>query len=894
MHVVRSATTFTVTPPHSSLFGTPAVTPAPSSSFVAYSHPRIVLDAPDWVKQLSKYSSSANFNRPPSWSLHFRQFSLGKGPQSPFISDLTALERNGSTQQYSSEEDLSSLNPDRRADLEQLASYMSFFDEGTSHALFSCALWTSVKEVIPASREMDSAFIDTDVLDCVHAAVALAKILMVHRAFHCAGSCASGAAADRAHVWDYSKRYEVSNDWYTSGMNLALTYDVLYDRMSPVQQRVIRSAIALLVLKKASWGNTITSDVHSPNAMKHPHRIYSNWALYHSNIYLTNLAIEGETDFDVYTTAVLKSEGETGFNAGLHMRFEAMIDAYMKHSIYPDGSTFEDGYTYFLALREGSLALIAAHRRGLNVFDTNRFRGLIHNLAQMYEPWHCGRLIGHASGGGESYAAYAALFRYVFPDGALPNMLWRQRMGQEFKSKNPCRIYWGQYLTQLAFMGDEHGSVTDAESPQGLPKHLSQHIPLSYFAPRRGLLIARTGLSEKDTYIHFDARPDAFFPGHDNADRGIFTVAAYRASWVDDFAWRENSDSRKHSLMHIDGLAQDEKAPSVRMLKTEDDGTTVIAAADLTYAYNVQWAKDWPDEKPPTRIILKHLGNGSTEKVATEFSTREMGDPQDFGWPAGDDGADIGMTRPEFSLHGDSDMGFRGMWTWKRAYREVPLEWGVRSVVLSRVEGTYGYFLVTDSFKLSGGVGNHLFESYLTISDGVSINTTISSCSEGRCKLVLKREGISAQMDIHVLTRGTEVSYRTEMFTSEGLHTRVIISSVGGQSEEFWLAFQAHGTEEESFEMVPVGNGVRVSYGSDRNFFVVDSMSHAVVQVTESFLVRAGTDQNDFQQRKRKLRFQRGTKPHGSSTSTVKQPVQLQQKPLFKRSRPSHPRGTDF
>lgn len=684
-----------------------------------------------------------------------------------------------------------------------------------------------MNEVVVKNRGSAASFLDVSVQDCIDATVAWAKVLMIHRAFHCAGTCAAGAASDRAFLWDYTRRYEVKNDWYTAGMNLALTYDVLYSRMRIQQRRVIRSALALLVLKKSSWGNTITSDSRSPNALLHPHRIFSNWALYHSNLYITNLAIEGETDFDSYTTAVLAAEGEDGFNAGLNTRFEAMIDAYMKHSIYPDGSTFEDGYTYFFALREGSLGLVAAHRRGLNVLDTNRFRGLIHNVAQMNEPWHCGRIMGHASGGGTGYAAYAALFRYVYPNGALPNMIWRQRMGNDFKNGNPCRIDWFQYLTQIAFMGDEHGTVTDAESPQGLQPAFAQQFPLSYYAPRRGLLIARASMDEEAAYLHFDARPDSFYPGHDNADRGGFTLAALRTSWLDDFAWRDNPDSRKHSLMHVDGLAQDEKAPCVKMLKTDDDGAVVLAAADLTYAYNVQWTRNWPDENPPTKKVNVYI-NGVVTAVSTLFTTPEMGDPRDFGWPEDDDGADLGMTRASSNLFGDPDAGFAGMWTWKRAYRETELSWGVRSAVLVRAEGTVGYVLITDSFKVSRG-SNHVFDSYLILSDGVSVEESSSSCNGGSCKIVLTKNG-AAQMDVHVLAKGSDLKYKTEEFISDARHMRLIISSKGRQDEEFWLGFHAHIASPEEFEMSRTASTIEVVYGRERRFFTVDSVTHAVVQ----------------------------------------------------------------
>eukprot|EP00737_Agarophyton_chilense_P003162 gb/GEZJ01003671.1/.p1 GENE.gb/GEZJ01003671.1/~~gb/GEZJ01003671.1/.p1 ORF type:complete len:143 (+),score=17.67 gb/GEZJ01003671.1/:618-1046(+) len=142
----------------------------------------------------------------------------------------------------------------------------------------------------------------------------------------------------------------------------------------------------MLMLKQTSWGTAVESSRNSPNAAQHPHRIFSNWALYHGHLYIANLVLEGERNFDAYASAVLSSGGDSGFNTGLDKRFTALIRAYMTHAAYPDGATFEDAYTNLIALREGSLALVAAERRGLGMIDTDRFRYLIHNVAQMMEP----------------------------------------------------------------------------------------------------------------------------------------------------------------------------------------------------------------------------------------------------------------------------------------------------------------------------------------------------------------------------------------------------------------------------------------------------------------------------------------------------------------------------
>lgn len=821
-------------PISSSLFGSIYPTPAPSSAFSAGVHPRIVMGQPEWDALVSRYADDTHFDVVGSWSRYHRRYTLSKSVTSSFISSMAALQDDSTMELYNgATTDLSVLSEAERKALKPLADKALDMTELYSGSFFMCALWVSVNRKRVADLGEAGRFLsETQNELCVKATVAWATVMLAHRAYHCNPNCPSSSDG-RGNLWLYSKRWEVQNDWYTGGLGMALAYDVLHDDFSVDQKRTVRSAIALLVMKRFSWGNSITSDRVSPNAEIHPHRIFSNWGPYHSNLYLANLAIEGETDFDVYTSAVLAAENETGFNSGLNTRFVAMIDAYLAHSFYPDGTTFEDGYSYSLALREGSLGLVAAHRRGVATLDTPRFRNLIHNAAQMYEPWHCGNILGHASGGGTLYPAHMALFRYAYPDGVLPNMLWRLRMGSTFKNNDPCRIEWHQNMVQLAILGGEHGPVTNAESLSGLSAAHQAQIPTSFYGPRRGLLIARNSLSENSILLHFDARADAFYPGHDNADRGIFTFTALRKTWIDDIPWRENPDSRRHSLMHVDGLAQDEKAPCVKMLKVQDDGDVVISSADLTYAYNVQWARNWPDYFEPTVHVIVYDENGNRKKVNVKFTEKETGDPRDFGWPEGDQGADLGLARPESNMHGDPDMGFLGMWTWKRDYRTTKLSWAVRSTALVRSDEASGpgYVLVTDSFKVSGTAGDHTFESYLILGTDVTVASSSSSCTDNKCLIVLEEPSSSKQVDIHIVTMGTVVSYRTETFDG---YKRLIIKSEGMQAEEFWMALSPHSGNDNGFNMVKVGGNVmQVTYGSSDRFFKLSDATHDLEMTVE-------------------------------------------------------------
>lgn len=807
-----------------SLFGPAAVTPAPSSQFNPGVHPRVLFNASQWEAIISSYA--ANYDTPNSWSRYHRLISSNWSPAVNFINKMTTLD----TSAYKGHlEDLSQWSASERATLGFLADQILIMNEPESHALFLCIMWAAVNDKLTTEQQFLPADMTTT---CKNAAVAWAKVLLAHRAYNCASACPSGAASSRAFLWDHTRRYEVRNDWMTAGMNLALVYDILYNQMELPERRVIRSALAMLVLEKSSWGCTETSTSSSPNAATHPHRIFSNWATYHSNLFLANLAIEHDTDFDIYTTAVLQPFGSTkGFNEGLDFRYSKLLEAYMSHSVYPDGSTFEDGYTYFISLREGSLGLIAATRRGYNLIDTTRFRNLISNLEQMSEPWHCGEVIGHASGGGLSYATYAAFFRYTYPNGVLPAVVWRRRFGSNFQNGQPCRISWYQHFTQISILGGEHNAqVSTAISVQNMPASLQTQLPKMVFTKRRGLVFMRNSWDESATYSHFDARPDAFFPGHDNADRGVFTFTSLRQTWITDLPdWSKNVDSRKHSLLHVDGLAQDEKSPSVRMLQATDNGDVVLASADLTYAYNVQWARNWPDHNPPVRHVVTYDGSGLESKANVLFTEKETGDPRNFGWPSNDNGEDLGMTRGTCNMWGDPDMGFKGMYTWKRAYRTTALQHVVRSVALLRSFNENGILIVGDSAApVDSAV--HIYESYLVLQDDVSVDLALSHCSGSKCTIVLEAGG-NKRTEITALASKSEalLSFRKENFMTDKAHTRLVIKTSLAGGVQFWLVLQSTaGSSTNTVLELKDGNILQLSYSGTVKHFTMDDSTHSI------------------------------------------------------------------
>ena len=797
-----------------SLFGRLAIRPFTPAERAPYAHPRVVVSGSEWAALVDKHV--ANFRRNASWSDSLLTLTESMGPASPFVARLAALETAAELGDVGAKS-RADLSAPEIAALERVAANIKMANEATSHALFLCSFWAAV------SDKLEEPFLPPNATrTCVNAAVGWAKVLIAHRILSCEDGCGGGGLA---YLWDFSRKWDVSNDWFTSGFSLALTYDVLYRHMKEGERTTVRSALALLVMKRFVWGTAEVTSRSNPNAETHPHRIYGNWALYHSNLYMTNLAIEGETGFLPYVKDVLNENGERGFNEGLSTKFEAMAKAFMVHTINPDGSTFEDGYTYFTAFREGSLGLLATHKRGSGVLAMSRFRNTIHHAAQMFEPWQCGELVGHSSGGGLGYPAFVGLFRYAYPDGPLPRMVWAQRFGREFRN-NECRIYWTQTMTQLVIFGDEHldGRNAVPDSPETLPAEVKKDFPLAYVSARRGLIIGRASYSQRASYFHLDARPDSFLLGHDNADRGVITFSALKRRWLDDLPWKENVDSRKHSLMHVDGLSQAEKAPSVTIIKADEDDEVFIAAADVTYASNVQWARGWQGPNGPgTGETVEYDGEGNERKVEYKFFDAENNSPWDLGWPMEDDAAELGFSR-KMSLNGYPDLAFAGIHQWKRNYREQLLSYMVRSAMMVRSEkNEVGFGVVVDTVEIESG--KHTFESYLILHDEVRVEEGESRCSANRCKVVLKAEG-AEQVDVHVRTMGGGLGYRVERF---GGHRRVVVKRSGGRKEAFWMALHPHEGDENGFEMHGGDDGkVRFRYEGRERYFEVGEDHSAV------------------------------------------------------------------
>jgi hypothetical protein len=435
-------------------------------------------------------------------------------------------------------------------------------------------------------------------------------------------------------VWSNDKfDVEVSRLFGAAGFPLA--YDLLHGDMTPGQRDTIRAAIAAATAGRRPWG------AGAPKG-----RAFSNWYGYHGELAVMLAAIEGEEGYDEETYRVI----------------EQILKDYFEVGFTPEGACHEDSYGPNLGFRAGGLGYLVLARRGHNLTGTEKFRNIVRAVAQDAQPFAGGSLVGGASGTGLIFPSSIVFYRHVLPDEPAANYLYRLFLGDDQTGMKKIQ----SQLEFVLFGGDWKGKGSLSEMGEAMG------LPLTFFSPRRGKLIARSDWSSGGTILHFDARPDAFAIGHDTADRGSISLIADGRTWTHLPSFHHTFNSADFSLVHVDGSGQPWKAPSVRFLAHADSDLAAGGAADLKYAYDWQWTPPWPKKD---------------QQFPAPWEP-EMSDPRTLGWP------DNPAWLPN-KLHGEDGIGHEGSHMWRRPYN--PVQRAFRTVTL--VRGQNPYVLVVDDVK---------------------------------------------------------------------------------------------------------------------------------------------------------------------------------------------------
>jgi hypothetical protein len=374
---------------------------------------------------------------------------------------------------------------------------------------------------------------------------------------------------------------------------------------------------------------------------------------------------------------LLAIEGEQGYRPDQWAAFKQMMKDWAEVHFYENGGSNEDGYSINTSMREGQFSLIAMARRGDNYYASpniqNYFKWMVLSLVPGEDS---GDTVGYSSCRAAPYESAPVLARWAMPGNPLVNYYFWRYKGDDYSRQN--RWQYAEWSTLLCM---------NYEDSDALPLDMGKlGLPMTHVFPYQGLFITRSDWTDEASYLNILGRQDAWYDRHENVDRGRFVFAALGRRWAIDNYWGSATQSKDHSLVHIDGIAQAEaksgrgKAPNARLTdhgdvdtETTPDGVLSYATFDLSNAYNWLWVHNWdnPGEgwEPETR---------SFEEIGWTWERS--------GQPATLHGSD-NKTIPEFN--------FEGMNFWRKPFNTVEHCW--RTGVL--VRGARPYTLIVDNVK---------------------------------------------------------------------------------------------------------------------------------------------------------------------------------------------------
>ena len=388
------------------------------------------------------------------------------------------------------------------------------------------------------------------------------------------------------------------------GNNLAFCYDLAAPWMNEAQRDVLRHAISSATSGRLAYG------------MNGPARwVETNWSGWDLELYLTALAIEGESGYDPHIQpAALRT-----------------LKGYLQWGISPQGTIFESNGKIGAGFHYAMLTAIALARRGDNLLGHPHLRQF--PLAQAQHVVPSGDYNVNNGTWGNANFAYGHFFTAFFPGekiGAAGDFLMRQdrpalaafdpehyQRSLDATVRKPATAPTGQPLDKINWhkltpltpahvMGPTPYDCADwrgADVPANLPAtsaraaaqafaktRESLGLPLDFADPVHGLLTSRSGSDADALFLMFEARANLSTIGHQQHDAGHFYLAALGEMWGVE-AGAKSGYSCDHSNVRIDGLGLADVAypPRVKFLGSSLTPVGALATADISNAYNYGW-----------------------------------------------------------------------------------------------------------------------------------------------------------------------------------------------------------------------------------------------------------------------------------------------------------------
>ncbi len=308
-----------------------------------------------------------------------------------------------------------------------------------------------------------------------------------------------------------------------------------------------------------------------------------------------------------YPLSVLSIENETGYDKRIFERGVDLLKDYLSYTFTSEGMSTE-GITYTFGPFADDLLLMqaVAARTQFNPFGIPNFRKipdwLIHSLSSNPDAlW-----TSHGDTGSSSDLPWTMMIilKYFFPkDGKIDYLL---------ANCLPTQLSKLPDVGVFAFLSDPEKTK---EQYNGIPP---ENMPLTFFSPERGSIIARNKWAKDGIVFHFDARQDMYFQSHDHSDRGNFELAANGRWWiVDGF---RSTETKYHSLITIDGQGQGYFATPATWLSFNNNTRSSFGAVDYKYSFDWMWLKSPVADKLLGKKLAPQWETGVYANVAKNLS----------------------------------------------------------------------------------------------------------------------------------------------------------------------------------------------------------------------------------------------------------------------------------
>ena len=308
--------------------------------------------------------------------------------------------------------------------------------------------------------------------------------------------------------------------------NLAFSYDLLYDWMTPAQQADTRDYLYAIGygIYNSGGGGTQKTPLTSMPSGRNQNGDFPNLA---DSFILSALAIEGEESS--VTSAVQSTYGPTvspasGANAWPYASPASVSNLYRQVRwnsewlVSPWGSMLNATDYFELSMAYSAPAVLALARRGQNQFVTTHFYqsslGAFYNLSpresdgkMMLFDHHDG--LGFGNGPGMYNGRY--ILKYMYPDDPMVDYVYRA-----------FRAETGNELAQVIF-----GSEPTTQNLTSVAQNKS--LALTKLDPLRGVAVTRNSWDENDLNVYFESRADV--EGHMHAEANNFSLYALGRAW---------------------------------------------------------------------------------------------------------------------------------------------------------------------------------------------------------------------------------------------------------------------------------------------------------------------------------------------------------------------------